>query len=132
MNAELEQRYVALLVTYPVDQNASLALVKQYILSRPAQLRPDAALCLLVLYDHMIFRPYVGYIPAVGALSGLPLPPKGKNLEAFMENVRRSLDEIFAKLPIDPSSEDHRASSHQVLQAINQAWSVLSNIFAWG
>jgi hypothetical protein len=87
MDPILEARYLILLQAYQVGGREALKLIKAELLrsvrpqrrSRPRSvLRPDAALCLLTLYDQMIVRPY-----GQRGLESLPVPEIGKNRKQF-------------------------------------------------
>jgi hypothetical protein len=64
MDPLLEQRYLALFGAYAVGESDDLGELKFRLLEalRGKFLRPDAALCLMTLYDQMIFRPYTSSI----------------------------------------------------------------------
>jgi hypothetical protein len=138
MDRNLEERYEALLEAYPTEQDDGLTLVKKYLLSQTTSLRPDGALCLLTLYDYMILRPYAGHVSVKGRPGELPLHRLGADRTEFMHRVGRSLDLISIRLrDISPPqaravSGDPRASSHDVLRAIDIAWPELSILFGWG
>jgi len=142
MDPLLERRYLTLFAAYGVGEPDELAELKLQLLQAIYHkfLRPDAALCLLALYDQMIFRPYAGGIlyplPFAGGIVyppeptpdrlalTLPVPPVGRDRAAFSERMRESLGlEEVQERPI---------SSHQVLRAIDRAWPDLTVMFGWG
>src|SRR5262245_42983122 len=132
MDPLLERRYLTLFAAYGVGEPDELAELKLQLLQAIYHkfLRPDAALCLLALYDQMIFRPYAGGIvypsePTPDRLAlTLPVPPVGRDRAAFSERMRESLGlEEVQERPI---------SSHQVLRAIDRAWPDLTVMFGWG
>ena len=144
MDPLLERRYLTLFAAYGVGGPDELMGLKLRLLQAIYEkfLRPDAALCLLALYDQMIFRPYAGgilYSPydAGGILYPeprldellLPVPPVGRDRAAFSEMIQGSLRSIFHQLQEVP---ERPISSHQVLRAIDRAWADLTVMFGWG
>jgi hypothetical protein len=133
MDPLLERRYLALFAAYGVGEPDELVDIKLRLLHalRSKFLRPDAALCLLALYDQMIFRPYAGsilYPVEFPLMEPLPVPSVGSNRAAFRENMQTSLGSIFQQLE---EVQERPISSHQVLRAIDRAWPILSNMFGW-
>jgi hypothetical protein len=130
----LKLRYSELFAVYNVSNRPILKRIKKrlersmerpipgYLASSP-RLRPDAALCLLALYDQMIVRPYSAKFP------GIPIPKRGRSSSDFWHSVERSLAAIFSVL----RQSQRRApySSHDILKAINRAWPKLQVIFGW-
>jgi hypothetical protein len=87
-----------LLLSYESGGRDEVASLKQVLLkhvfikSTQPQLRPDAALCLLTLFDQMILRTYAGYIPTSRHTDGLPLPESIVSLSQFDGVVQDSAD----------------------------------------
>jgi hypothetical protein len=138
MDPLLEQRYLALFGAYGVGEPDELVELKLRLLQALLSkfLRPDAALCLLALYDQMIFRPYASTIvfpserlPSELSLEALPAPSVGRNRIAFRETMQASLSSIFQQLE---DVQERPISSHQVLRAIDRAWPDLTVMFGWG
>jgi|ERR1700674_1705115 len=149
MISELERRYTRLLRFYGRRRpdNSLLVRIKQEIERRSdiiqPTLRPDAKLCLLVLYDFMIVRPYAGEFPLPFFQSHGEQRPRW---EPFLLNAEepiiRSVATIFEYLgevrakrnfTSDEYEEgDNRYSSHEILQAIDAAWGELKRPFKWG
>jgi hypothetical protein len=140
VDPELELRYVALVQRYrdyaailpwsvhDADRSDDFRQLERLILPRSHDLRPDALLCLLTLYDEMILTPYRGQL-ATGDGEILPRLPIGRDRDEFFKRVRQSLEVIFQRLSEAP---ERPISSHQVLRAIDRGWSELSRIFGWG
>jgi len=136
----LERRYAALVRFYSDDAPAALwartevdrpddfRQLQRLIVPRSHDLRPDATLCLLTLYNEMILRPYRGQLSTLGG-DRLPSPSIGRSRDEFFERVEQSLDVIFARLA---DVTERPISSHQVLRAIDGGWPQLSKIFGWG
>jgi hypothetical protein len=131
MDPLLEQRYLALFGAYGVGEHDVLVELKFRLVEalRSKFLRPDAALCLMALYDQMIFRPYAGSILFPLPLEPLPVPRLGIDREAFRATMQRSLGTIFQQLE---DVHERPISSHQVLRAIDRAWPDLTVMFGWG
>jgi hypothetical protein len=133
MDPDLEKRYRMLLLAYDLGGHSELARLKQTILGHVLNritpvLRPDAGLCLIVLYDHMILRPYDGYVPTENDLPGLKRVKPG-GTPTFSNSLDQSLKTILDALNKMAKSE---YSSHDVLRAIDETWSQLSGFFGWG
>jgi hypothetical protein len=135
MRSNLEERYRLLLLSYenggwdtPPGLKRTLLEHVVNVSARP-RLRADAGLCLLVLFDQMILRPYTGYIPSSQNLAGVQIEPPADNLLGFQMTVFGSLQSIFKQLDTVPKS---LYSSHDVLQAIEALWPQLSASYGWG
>lgn len=91
-------------------------------------MRADAALCLLALYDHMIFRPYAGYSP-----DGLPIHQIATDFGDFTQRVQHSLSIILTELRQSKRKVEYEEprSSHDVLVAIDGVWGNLREFFNW-
>src|SRR5262245_34070215 len=134
LNSDLAARYFALFAAYEAGGRDPIAEIKVRLSEAMAEgrLRPDAALCLLILYDQMIFRPYGGRIsiPAQPVeqlrLAQLPPFPHGDPRELPLK-MNQSLDVIFRRL----EAYERPASSHSVLKAISDSWEDLSANFGW-
>jgi hypothetical protein len=93
-------------------------------------LRPDALLCLLTLYDQMIFRPYAGsIIDPFEPNQDLALPTVARNPEEFAGAIQKSIGVIYEQLL---EVEERPISAHQVLRVIDRVWPKLSALFGWG
>ncbi|WP_404294269.1 hypothetical protein ACD578_28685 (plasmid) [Microvirga sp. RSM25] len=131
MDEALANRYMALLTSYDAGGQGLLANIKGTLIrqvGRGVNLRPDAALILLTLYDQMILRPYMGHFPLMPE-GDLPLPNATRAIPDFSEDVLKSLDRILDELRGSKSGEP--VSSHEVLRAIEGLWSELSAVFLW-
>lgn len=149
MDPLLEERYLALLRRYRVGHQV-LNVVKQELLRlikppprrseairrlrrrrwrqpmprREQILRADAALCLLVLYDQMIARPY-------GQQLGpkLPVTDIATNTNEFSARVLDSFSYVSKELK---RLHARPVSSHQVLRVIDRTWPKSAKLFGWG
>lgn len=127
MDELLRQRYGLLFGTREVTDWPILATVKRRIREKDKLLRPDAALCLLILYEGMIVRAY----------SGPLAPPQGDVLPStslgtqsnFGTIVEKSLDFLLGEIAKFSTTD---ASSHDVIKAIDSGWKTLSEYFQWG
>src|SRR4051812_15271444 len=129
MDKNLETRYRALFVSYDSGGRRIVTKLKEKI-SSLGNLRPDAALCLITLFDQMIIRPYIGSI--LDDKGALTLTPQTIRAE-FQSNIDQSFDIIIKELKdIHVDKNDPRHSSHDVLIAIDKAWETLSELFGWG
>ena len=131
MDPDLFRRYAALLYAYGAGETGFLPHIKRRITLEP-NLRPDAALCLLTLYDQMILRPYVGYIPTPDEQEGLPRLKwvEGMKPNDFGKQVDDTLDAILSHMR--NMRTEKQSTSHDVLQAITSVWAQLKEIFLWG
>jgi|APThiThiocy_cv2_1041547.scaffolds.fasta_scaffold04031_8 hypothetical protein len=127
MDELLRQRYGLLFGTREVTDWPILSDVKRQIGERGNSLRPDAALCLLVLYQDMIVRAYSGplALPRGGVL---PPTPLGAHPD-FGPIVLKSLDFLLSEITKLNATD---ASSHDVIKAIDSGWRTLSEYFQWG
>ena len=145
MEGNLELRYWQLLESYDVRNRPAVAHTKEKLLKHTfvpnvrrtvfssataPLLRPDAALCLLTLYDYMIIRPYAAKITSADYPVGIPSPHQDETSPDFRRKLEQSLDSIFGALPEKNRDEPH--SSHEVLAAINFAWKTQAMLFGWG
>ncbi len=131
MNSLLERRYLDLLWAYNCGSTGAIQAVKHRLMLAMVdyQIRPDAALCLLTLYDQMILRPYYGSIPN---RDGFPASGDLENAHpapAF-DVVQRSLDVILDRAR--HGGFEAPISSHSVLTIIQDVWPELSDLFHWG
>lgn len=127
MDELLKERYRLLFGTRDVTDWPILADVKRRIGERGNALRPDAALCLLVLYEAMIVRAYSG--PLAHPRDGV-LPPTSLGAQAdFGIVVQKSLDFLLGEIAKLNQTD---ASSHDVIKAIDSGWRTLSEYFQWG
>jgi hypothetical protein len=131
MNPALERRYLELFWAYDAGGNGLVQWVKHRLMAGMSeyQLRADAALCLLALYDNMIVKPYYGVIPErsnfpqSGDLSIVkPAPDRGA--------IEASIEVIFERIRL--GDFERPVSSHSALLAIQQAWPRVSELFLWG
>jgi hypothetical protein len=133
MDYLLSNRYEVLLAGYANGQAGLIKELKAKVIARQSFFRPDAALCLLVLYDELILKAYQGplYTPKDLPTRGKPLgvPKIGKR--GFNVRVRKSF-EIVEKELRKRVGKNGRASSHDVLLAFNSRWRDLSVLFLWG
>lgn len=131
MNEWLDQRYRVLFATYGVGGSSRIWRVKDRLApllnaSKPL-FRSDAAYFLLVNFDHMITRPYTGFVPA-------PTTEFNKEIPAVLTRdelagrVDRSLDAIITKLE---AADEKPVSAHEVLQATHESWETLSEYLVW-
>jgi hypothetical protein len=131
MEQVLLQRYLALFLSYGAGESGDLAFIKSELLPRTVKLlRPDAALLLLSLYDQMILRPYTGSIQlqTLEETQQLGLPAIARDRTNFNGRVRRSLSVILERLEHE---QQRPISSHQVLIAILNSWSTISDLYGW-
>jgi pyruvate/2-oxoglutarate dehydrogenase complex dihydrolipoamide acyltransferase (E2) component len=91
-------------------------------------LRPDAALFLLTSFDQMIIRPY-WQKEVTDQRGDIVHAPARQSMEKRITLLKKSIDVIFAALEANPGPEGY--SSHDVLQAIDQAWPSLAILFLW-
>jgi hypothetical protein len=134
MDRVLEERYLALFQGYGIKRRRDLAMIKQRLLGLVLEhlLRPDAALCLLTLYDQMIVRPYAAPVRSRRQdeeITTLPIPEIGRNKDQFAGKILQSFTVILEQIM---TVHERPISSHQVLRAIDRAWPTLSEIFGWG
>jgi hypothetical protein len=144
LDPNLERRYLALFLAYEAGGADPIAELKRRLSAAvfpERRLRADAALCLLVLYDQMIFRPYVGTInlpypliidpsfPPIPAIRELPLLSVVGDPDTFPTTMMESLTVILQQL--DQDQYEHPASSHDVLRAVDDVWEQLSTSFGW-
>lgn len=145
MDGDLELRYWHLLNSYDAQNRVMLERIKQQLLDhtftrsverrpffRPQApwLRPDAALCLLTLYDYMITRPYAASTFSAGYPLNFPPPIYNEGSRDFQQKVDLSLDTIFDSLL--RRDMDEPRSSHDILRAIDAVWPMQAKIFGWG
>jgi hypothetical protein len=132
MDDLLLNRYEVLLAGYANGQPGMIEELKAKLIADKSFIRPDGALCLLVLYDELILKAYQGrlYIPMDPASrrTGMGIPKIGKR--GFNARVRKSL-QIIEKELLKRVSKSGRASSHDVLLAITSRWDELSPLFHW-
>jgi hypothetical protein len=127
MDQLLYTRYLALLTQYEVGSRGPVIDLKKRIIDQMGLLRPDAALCLLTLYDQMILRPYGGSIFAGDKPLQLAVPEIGDS--GFKERIDESFEIIIGELKSRYQNEP--LSSHDVLLAISAVWKQLAVIFWW-
>lgn len=128
MDELLEQRYRTLFRIYGAGDSGLLLRAKNRIyheFEETGVLRADAALFLLVNVDHMLLRPYAGYVPA---LDGRPVEPPAlfKDYE-IVEPLDKTLEIIFRNL-----QGERPYSAHDVAGAVETSWRELAQIFLWG
>jgi len=116
---------------YGIDGNEHVLFVKDLIVNgmkeNPDLLRSDAAHFLLVNFDHMVIRPFVGTFPRpVYPYSITPLEFHVQP-EELPEILEWSIKEIFSVL----TDRGQPASAHTVLLAIDNLWAELGEIFRW-
>lgn len=129
MDKLLAVRYSELFRTYGVGEIGPLIQTKYQIVNRmeqhPDLLRPDAAHFLIVSLDQMIIRPYVGTI----------FDPDGKVLPLFHYDSFAQLEEDVGRVTsiiLDTlSTKQLPASSHDVMQAIEENWGEIKKVFLW-
>jgi hypothetical protein len=130
MNELLAIRYRHLFQSYAAGHTGSVVWFKRRIAEWNAQnggnLRPDAALFLLVNLDCLIIRPYFGEIEIEGSRL-LPLP-SGLSTEKWFDIAREATELILGRL----ANNEGEISAHDVLQIINVNWEALSSMFFWG
>jgi hypothetical protein len=139
----LTRRYEAVLTRFQVSPGTPSDQVRKVVqaLVRQGNLRPDAALCLLALYEYMIVQPYGGEITSRrfrgfgGDLfrgpSRLRGPTSRRTEPAQLDaKVGQSLELILTEL-LERADVSESASSHDVLRAINAVWPELATIFDW-
>jgi len=128
MEEILNKRYQQLFYHYESGAIGMLAALKQALADKLDILRPDAALCLLVLYDQMILRPYGGHVLDGGVGVARPSLTAKMSGGEFSERVLSSLTYLVDRLQ---KKSPRAASSHDVLVVINESWEYLSGQFAW-
>lgn len=130
MDPLLLERYSVLLAAYANGEPGLIQELKKGVISE-FEMRPDAMLCLLVLFEEMILKPYSGNLYRSGKPQpvGLAVPQIAQKPEDFDSRVRRSYNIIVSKLKDLAGSEP--ASSHQVLLAITATWPELSEQLDW-
>jgi hypothetical protein len=131
MNELLAARYRALFLAHDAGGASFLAGLRGRIAERtvPAgPLRPDAALFLLLMYDRMLLRPYLGAIAEPG--STRLLPQAASEPGVFLERVSGSLDLVIG-LAEDMRDGRGEVSAHAVMQAIDRLWPELAERFDW-
>jgi hypothetical protein len=127
MDELLRKRYGLLFGTREVTDWPVLAGVKRRIGESSKLLRPDAALCLLILYEDMIVRAYSG---PLAPPQGDVLPPTSLGAQSdFGTVVQKSLDFLLGEIAKFKTTD---ASSHDVIKAIDSGWKTLSEYFQWG
>jgi hypothetical protein len=132
MNELLAARYRALFLSYDNGGNLFVANLRERIareLMPRGRLRPDAALFLLLTFDRMLLRPYLGAVVEPGGSAPMPpaIPPDGSG--AFLGRIEDSVGMVLAR------SAELRAggeiSAHAVMQAIDGLWPRLAELFDW-
>jgi hypothetical protein len=128
VDQDLESAYRELLTTYDVRYSSTLEKIKTILIQNFEQtFRPDAALCLLSLYDDMILAPYSKRLRSGPLISDSPSPLTEQDLE------KRTLDSFWLLVrTIERDKKDLRATSHDVVKTINSIWGSLSSFFNWG
>jgi hypothetical protein len=132
MNELLAARYRALFLSYDNGGNLSVANLRERIareLMPRGRLRPDAALFLLLTFDRMLLRPYLGAVVDPGGIAPMPPAISGKGRLAFLGRIEDSVEMVLAR------SAELRAggeiSAHAVMQAIDGLWPRLAELFDW-
>jgi hypothetical protein len=135
MDKMLEDRYRILFDAYGTGGRDLVLQTKSRIVqwrsSGPDQLRlrGDAELFLLINFDHMIVRPYIG-----GILRGTdnnPFVPRYQGLTSaeVRGRIDQALQVIRQHFPLGP--RDEPISAHEVLLAIDKSWGTLKSILIW-
>jgi hypothetical protein len=123
----LEQNYLQLLTTYPAI-GAVGRRIKADLIQRLQIMRPDAALCLLTLYDQMILRPYTGRMRLFSRPGRRPPMVDKRFGQRVLESYSLILEELEKTAR---ANSTQKLSSHDVLRAVDARWEQLSHIFWW-
>lgn len=127
MDDMLQRRYECLFLSYGSGASSSLVDVKHRLRSLyyDGFLRADAALFLLVNADHMLYRPYFGYVPDETA-NPIAAPQLVERDRREPDALITALDQILGAL-----EGDRPHSAHDVMQAIDRRWKDLSLLMGW-
>ena len=132
LDTSLMARYQVMFDAYALGGNSAVVKIHDRISEEQgtgAELRPDAALFLLVNADHMLIRPHTSSLSNV---SWLPDPVESAvSVEHvdFEANVMEALSIILESM--DEADEPRPRSSHAVMRAIEREWPKLAQFFSW-
>ena len=132
MDALLTARYRQLFLSYGVGDTGALPLLKSRVLewrlSHNNRLRWDAALFLVVNFDHMIMRPYFGAITIKDESVDFHPYPENLNQGEWFARSNQALDEIFKYLENNTTGD---ISSHEILRAVEGTWQKIGTYLFW-